>query len=475
MYITYKSAWEMIILVYTTSNDFPERLKTQFFTKFIDNPFIGVNITDGEGRVIFVNKTHYRITGQNPHEYLGRKMEELYDEKAVSSSAVMEVLKKKQEVVVHQATSAGKFFEVYGVPVFDEEKNIEYIINYLMDISDIEYFKAYQKELETQYKNLKKTVESMDSLIYRSKAMEKIVEQTKKISISDVEVLITGPSGVGKELIAELVQKNSKRYDKPFIKINCAAIPENLLESELFGYEPGAFTGGSKKGKKGLFEEANEGTILLDEIGELPLSLQSKLLRVIQYHEIRRIGGTKLKKVDFRLIASTNASLKELIEQKKFRSDLYYRINIIEINVPSLEERREDIPILAEHFLNIFNAKHSLKRSLSDEAIDYLSKINYPGNVRGLRNIMESLVIQSHGDTIGINDIIQCTGESEKVNLPKNEILDDINLKEKTAEFEKDIITKYFKKYGSVKETAQALGCEQSTVSKKIKKYKIKK
>ena len=294
--------------------------------------------------------------------------------------------------------------------------------------------------------------------------MRNVVEYAYKVAESDVTVLITGPSGSGKEHIANIIQARSKRKDAPFIRINCAAIPENLLESELFGYEAGAFTGGLAKGRKGLIESADKGTLLLDEIGELPMTLQSKLLRVLQDHKVRRVGGNKDIKVDFRLIASTNANIKEMIAKKQFREDLYYRLNVIEIRIPGLEHRREDIPLLVNYFLKNFNLQHGMNKYMSDEAMAYFSKSHYPGNVRELRNIVERTMILSRNDEIQLIDAYEAfgvfvdkndkTNRNDKLNLSATP---NMSLKDMLEEYEKQILSEYMDIYGCGTKIAKKL------------------
>ena len=449
------------------------------------NPFLGINITDGNGRVLFLNEAQGRITGQHYSKYMGKTMFQVEKEKTVTNSATVSVLKSQSEVMLTQKVSNGKVFQVQGVPIKDETGKIKYVLNYLLDVSELAQIKekiseieAYKEKLENEYENLKKTLDKKGNLVYQSNIMQKIVERAKKVAESDVTVLIFGPSGSGKEHIADIIHAESKRKDKAFVKINCAAIPEQLLESELFGYEPGAFTGGNPKGKKGLLEVADGGSLLLDEIGELPLSLQSKLLRVLQDHEVRRIGGSRTINVDFRLIASTNAPLREMIAEKKFREDLYYRLNVIEIAIPGLDKRREDIPLIVEHFIRLFNAKYGTSKTIDSDAIKYLAGEDYPGNVRELRNIVERLIIQSSGDRITLRDAYEALGII-KVNVRGNDIsvnfenIMDASLKDMVAEYEKAILTEYMKIYGSGTAVAKKLKADQSTISRKLAKYKI--
>lgn len=463
----------------------PDDFHELFYQELINNPFVGINLVDGNGTVLFVNETHGRITGQSYKLYVGHSVNQLVEDKIISNSATISVLKTGKSVRLNQVVTSGKTFQVEALPIKDKLGNIKYVLNYLIDVSELmetkekmAEFEADKNKLQDDYQMLKQTLDDNNNLIYQSKIMQRIVEQAKKVAESDVTILIIGPSGSGKEHIANIIHESSKRNNKPFIKINCAAIPEQLLESELFGYEPGAFTGGNPKGKKGLFESANQGSLLLDEIGELPLTLQSKLLRVLQDHEVRRIGGNKTIHVDFRLIASTNAVLKEMIAAKKFREDLYYRINVIEMSIPGLEDRREDIPLLIEHFIRMFNAKYETNKTIQTDAIKYLTSSEYPGNVRQLRNIVERLIVQSPDNKITIQDVYESLGVL-KIKVKRQDIiinldmLTDVSLKDMVSEYEKILISEYLKIYGNATLVAKKLKMNQSTISRKITKYKI--
>lgn len=463
---------------------YKNEIPPEIYEYLLNNPFIGICITDGDGIVLAVNEAQSRITAVPKELFLGKTMQSLVDNKMLSISSTTEVLKAKKEIVLHQVVSNGCSYDVKGVPIFGEDGEIKYVVSYLLDISD---FSAFQKmvaklqedreKLKDRYEALRDVLEHSQSIIYQSKEMQNVVELAKRVAESDASVLITGPSGSGKELIANILHEESQRKEKAFIKINCAVIPESLLESELFGYESGAFTGGNLKGKKGLFEYANGGSLLLDEIGEMPLSLQAKLLRVLQDQEVRRIGGSKTIKVTVRMIASTNASLRELINEKKFREDLYYRLNVIEIHMPSLDQRREDIPLLIAYFVRYFNAKYRKRKTISSEAIHYLSHRDYPGNVRELKNMVERLIVQSSKDKITLKDAYEAFGclkiESRGIDINLDlETRKDASLKELVAKYEESIILEYLKIYGSMSAVAQKLKTDRTTIARKIKRGK---
>ena len=271
----------------------------------------------------------------------------------------------------------------------------------------------------------------------------------------------------------QYIYKTSKRNTAPYVRINCAAMPESLIESELFGYEKGAFTGAKSKGKPGMFELANQGTILLDEIGDMPISLQPKLLRVLQEKEVTRLGGTSPIKLDVRVIATTNQNLNELIKKGQFRNDLFYRFNVIPISIPPLRDRKEDIPLLANLFLKQYNAKYNQEKILDPATLDAFQTYDYAGNVRELKNVMERLVVTGNEQHISAGnffDIIGLTG-AESIHL---EHLDKLSLKEAVKRLEKQIIERALKQHGSTHKAAKVLGVSQPTVLRKARDLKIR-
>ncbi len=461
-------------------NNLSSENRILLFNEFLSNDLVGVNITDAKGQTIFLNDAHTRITGHDKDLYFRNTMYEMEEKGIVSYSASARVIESGKSITIRQSTSNGKSFEVRGIPVFDRDGKLEMVLCLLTDITEIMESRKKMMEMEKYANSLKEAITGEGQLIYQSPLMQQIVEKAKRIAETDVSVLITGPSGVGKEMLADIIHENSSRKDKPFVKINCAAIPEQLLESELFGYEPGAFTGGSAKGKKGLIESANGGTLLLDEIGELPLILQSKLLRVLQERKVLHLGGNRPVSVDFRLISSTNEDLKQKLNNKEFREDLYYRLNVIELSIPPLEERKEDIPLLITHFIRLFNAKYDLKKSIEADALKYLCLYNYPGNVRELRNIVERMIIQSSGNLITVRDAYESMGVfgSEMSEMPASTMLltdtGGLSLRQIMDNHEKAILQEFVKIYKNGTEIARVLKTDQSTISRKLNKYGIK-
>ncbi len=319
-----------------------------------------------------------------------------------------------------------------------------------------------------------------ENFICESRAMAMVLEEILKVSKYDCNVLITGETGVGKDKIANIIQKNSVRNMQPFIKINCAAIAPNLMESEFFGYERGAFTGANTSGKKGYFESADNGIIFLDEVGELPLDIQAKLLRVTQDGELYRVGGTTPIKTNVRIISATNRNLLEQIDKKQFRQDLYYRLNVFPIRVPSLKERKAEIPALARHFVKTYNKKYGINRGIDEEAIEYLRERQWTGNIRELENSVQRILISAKGENITLIDVIKCLNDTafEQIDFDSQEDLserigNDFTLEPLVESFEKNLLRYACEKYGSTRKTAQAIGISQTQLVRKKKKYGI--
>jgi two-component system nitrogen regulation response regulator NtrX len=285
-------------------------------------------------------------------------------------------------------------------------------------------------------------------------------------------VLISGENGTGKELVAHTIHRMSKRSNKPMVEVNCAAIPEELIESELFGHEKGAFTGATVM-KKGKFDLAHEGSLFLDEIGDMSLKAQSKTLRILQEQKFARVGGSRTINVDVRVIAATNKDLEKEIEKGRFRDDLYYRLNVVPITVPPLRDRIDDIPALTKDFMNYIYLEANLDaKEFSDEAIEALKKYHWPGNVRELKNLVERLIIMSPNEVIGAEDIPPpFNQESEALEKHESFITGD-SFRDAKAQFEKAFIAKKLKEFkGNISQTAEAIGLERSNLHKKIKVY----
>ena len=448
------------------------------FRRVCEHNYDPIHITDGEGNILFINEAYTRITGIAPEIYLGRNIFDVEREGVLYKGSVSEQVIRTGRQVNNIAHIHGKDIDVLvtGVPIFDEAGQIELVVANTRDISGL---KAMEQELQSLTEERKKAEEELAYLrrrqmgdrraTHESQAMRMVAELIDTVAGTDVTVLITGESGTGKELAANEIYEKSPRAGKPFIKVNCAAIPAELLESELFGYEDGAFTGARKAGKAGLFELANTGVILLDEVGDMPMALQTKLLRVIQQRELRRIGGSNPIKLDIRIIASTNKDLRQAVREGTFREDLYYRLNVVPLHLKPLRERREDIPRLVETFCGEFNKKYGKNTSVAPDGIDLLLGYSWPGNIRELENLVERLVVTSLGGTITRAQVYRALAPAGMQLQQEGE--ERATLKEQVAVFEQEIIRAAVAREGSLRRAAAALGVDHSTLVKKCKRY----
>ncbi len=449
----------------------------------IDSSSDGLCVTDGSGMTLRINPALKRMTGLEEEDLVNRKVNKLVENGVLSRSASLLALERKEPVTTTVVTAAGTTLLVSATPVWDEKGDIFRVVANVRDISELNMLKQKVEKMEGLKKHFEFQMNAMKSrlaeqLIFKNQEMEKVVYQAMKIAEVDSTVLISGESGVGKEVIGEIIQCNSIRNKDPFVKLNCAAIPENLLESELFGYEPGAFTGARREGKPGLFEVATEGTMLLDEIGDVPLHLQVKLLRALQQQEIFRVGGTKPINIDVRIIAITNRDLEAMVRKGEFREDLYYRLNVVPIHVPALRERREDIPLLVRHFLAKFNKRYSLKKSISPEAIELMTFYPWPGNIRQLENLIERLVVIASTEEIDIQHLpvyfIQSDGGGTGSHHQPISVNSIIPLKKAVESLERQLLEKTFSVTSSCYKAARLLEVDASTVSRKATRYNIK-
>jgi PAS domain S-box-containing protein len=444
----------------------------------IENSYDGIYITDQNGITLYTNSAIERITGIPKEYYIGKSVDQLIKRGILNTSVTHKVVKLRRTVSVVQDNFAGKETLITGSPVFNEEGEIEQVVTNIRDLSDLnELMHELTKvnELNNQYKQeiekLRK-ITSQDGVVFVSDKMKMIYEIAERISDIDATVLILGETGVGKDVLARNIYNRSIRSKKgDFVKINCGAIPADLLESELFGYEGGAFTGANQKGKPGMFELAESGILFLDEVGELPLQLQVKLLRALQEREIQRIGGTKPKKIDVRIIAATNRNLLEMVKVGEFREDLYYRLNVIPITIPPLRERREDILALTDLFLTKANEQYKFSKEIDSRLKEYFFQYDWPGNVRELNNIVERLVVLTNNQLLSLSDLPE---EYQQVNRNHSNLKGTLTLKEAVERAEKEILTKAAQTYQTTYEIAEALDSSQATIVRKLKKYQLK-
>jgi PAS domain S-box-containing protein len=455
-----------------------------------------VAIIDKDGVIVKTNKAFSRITGVDPRPFFGTKMQTLVDKGVMKQSTALKAIKTRKPVSMNITYYNGVSLMWTFVPVFDDRGDLLMVVGTGRDITELVEFESKLRESEsviTEYSQqiqvLKESL-GIGSIIYSSEAMQRILRTARKAANIDSPVMIWGETGVGKEMVAQFIHQSSIRNEKPFITINCAAIPEELLESELFGYETGSFTGAKKSGKKGLFDEADGGMVFLDEIGELPLRMQSKMLRFLQEHKFMRIGGHRMIDVDVRIISATNLTQEQLMNQMNFRQDLFYRISVIPVYIPPLRERRDDIFPLIRHFVKQFNLKYQTDVQIPPRLMSRLYHYAWPGNIRELKNFAERLIALAESREVGekeFNLLLHLNSENrEKSNAFDGEdgkrsslglIESDwegMPLKDALQKLEATMIRKAYEESGSIVKAAKALGINPSTIHRKMKKDTVR-
>ena len=445
----------------------------------------GLFMSDGQGKILMVNSAWERICGIPRDFVVGKNAQDMVNQKWYSESSVMAAIKARQKVTIMlemtRGEKIGQKVMATAIPIWGDDGEIKRVVANIRDITEILYLKELLEKTrqlneiyaaELQQMRVQQVQAGCD-VIARSAETRRVMEMAAQVAKVDSTVLITGESGVGKEVIANAIHRLSHRSEGPLIKINCGAIPESLLESELFGYESGAFTGARKQGKPGMFELAEKGTLFLDEVGDVSLNLQVKLLRVLQDHEIIRVGGLKPIAVDARIVAATNKHLRDLVASGSFREDLFYRLNVVSIEIPPLRRRREDIPLLALHFLEKISKRYQFSRRFSPCIIDAFLAYSWPGNIRELENVIERMLVMTEEEEIGPDHLptyirnYLTPGEERMVfseNMPFQKAIEQA---------ERQLLEQALKKYGSTRKIASALKVNQSTVVRKMKKYKI--
>lgn len=439
----------------------------------------GICLVDKTGIVTAINKGYTDITGIKEKEIVGKNIQGLLDKECFSHAVSLLVIKQKKKISSLSTISKNnKKVLITGNPFFDARGEVTQVLTVMRDLTELlklkDKLESTEKKSEkylSELNYLRNKQKARVNLIGKSVKMKEVKELVSYVAKTEATILITGETGCGKEVVSKEIHDRSNRKNEPYIKVNCAAIPDSLIESELFGYEKGAFTGAQNKEKLGMFELANGGTILLDEIGEMPLTVQSKLLRVLQEKEVMRVGGVKSIKLDVRVIASTNQILSELIKVGKFRKDLFYRLNVVPIKIPPLRERKEDISILSYTFLEKFNLKYGKEKSFGDMAISAFEQYDWPGNVRELQNAIERLLVIDDESHITYSNIINIIGNNK---APVHFTSDTLTLREAVDVLEKEMIEIALKNYGSTYKAAKVLGVTQPTVFRKAKALGVK-
>jgi PAS domain S-box-containing protein len=432
-------------------------------------------IVNGDGQLITVLPNFETFYGVPASEVLGKTVYEMEDLKIFNPSIAARVMRSKKTETVLQMTGSGKYLMCTAIPIKEESGNIIKVVSFSRDVTQFELLKEQHAKLQDaiqfydqELARLKEIQEASEEIIGDSREIKTIVEMLMKASSFDATVLLTGESGVGKSMHAKFIHKHSSRSKGPFVEINCGAIPETLFESELFGYEKGAFSGASSGGKMGWIEKANSGTLFLDEVADLPFAMQVKLLKVLDNKKVSRVGSLKEIEVNFRLVAATNQNLEKLVKAGTFREDLFHRINVISIQVPPLRDRKNDILNLTSFFTKKYSEKYSREINFSSKALDALLNYKWPGNVRELENLVERLFLTVDGYVVTEKDLPATITKKEPQPIYS---IENQTLPEVLASIEKEIILNSYKKHGNTTKVASELGISQPSVSVKLKKY----
>lgn len=457
-------------------------LKRENLTAFAVGDVVmdGIYVVNLDGIITKVNKGFIDITEISEEYILGKSIFEIKKEKYFTEDISFEILKtKKKTTAMATILKNNKRVLMVGSPIFDEDGEFIKVIIVIRDITSLVNLREQLEDVEEKKRIIQNKLntliktEEWKHFKGNSPKINEVKELIKYVAPTEATIFIIGDTGTGKEVVAKEIYERSKRFGRPYVKINCAAIPENLLESELFGYEKGAFTGADNKSKKGLFEIASGGTILLDEITELPLSLQPKLLRVLQEREITPLGGVKSIKIDTRLIVACNKNPEDLIKKGLFRADLFYRLNVFPINLPPLCERKEDIPDISIMFLDRFNKIYEKEKTFDNTAFFSLMSYNWPGNVRELENTVERMAIVSPNKILTNSDVKLAIDINK--NFSKEEShFEILSLKESVCNLERQLIEDALKKGGSSYAAAAILRTTQPTIVRKAQSLGIK-
>lgn len=430
--------------------------------KILDYSSDEIFVLDKNMKIIYVNDACKKHYGLDKEDVLGKKSVELVESGYWTPSIFPEIFNKKAPIVVKQKTILGAELLTSAVPILNEDNEVEVVVTTAREMQSYKMIKAKEES-----SGAAEQPEDPFAIITNNERMKNVLKFAQKVAAANSTILILGESGTGKTVLAQYIHENSKRKNGPFLTINCAAIPGELMESELFGYTAGAFTNASKSGKKGLIESVEGGTLFLDEIGDMPLPLQAKMLQVIQDKKFIPIGGNKEKKVDIRIIAATNKNLAEMVENKTFREDLYYRLNVVDVKMLPLRERTEDIIPLTYNFLYKFNRMYEVNKLISEDCLDWLTYYSWPGNVRQLENLIEKLVITS-GDDIEIDDLPEGIYTQGKQQIEKTT---PSSLNEAVEHAKREMVRTSYKMNRSSRKVATDLQISQTQAAKLIREY----
>lgn len=434
----------------------------------------GIWVCDGQGSIMSINRASERLNGISARDFIGKNMAAVVQEGFVDQSVTLMVLKSKAPAsIVQSVKSTGRQLLVTGTPAFDEKGNVALVVVNERDTTELNLLRQDLDQVQRERAKVKDELAGVtmlelnsQGLAMESPCMRRVVSKAMKLAhFNASKILILGESGTGKSMMAKFIHQNSERRDRPFISVNCAALPESLFEAELFGYERGAFTGALKEGKAGLLEVSAEGTFFLDEIGETPLHLQAKLLKCLDENEFIPVGGSKPRKIRCAIIAATNRNLEEQVRAKLFREDLFYRLNALALEIPPLRSRPEDILGLTEKFLDTYNTQYQTDKRISPRGMELLLGHSYPGNARELRNIIKQAVVMSDDGIIDGALAVAMCGETRD---------DDLNLTAAVDKVERDLLVRARKIFGNTREIARHLGISQPSVVRKMAKHNIR-
>jgi transcriptional regulator with PAS, ATPase and Fis domain len=448
------------------------------FPEILDNVSDAVFIFDREARILWLNKGACDTLNIPRDAFIGKTQQQLVDEGHIRGSVVYAAIRQRKEVSGIVNTREGIEAMTRCRPIFDSLGNLAFVVGTSTNIKELNDLRVTLEKEKRQSKNYLQELEYLrrmllldEDFIFDSIQMKGLLEDIMKVAPFDYTVLITGESGVGKEVIAKAIHTNSVRKKEPFIPVCIPAIPANLLESELFGYEGGTFTGSLREGKIGLFEMAQGGTLFLDEIGDIPLDIQVKILRAIETNEIRKVGSTKTVRLNVRIIAATNRLLEQMIKKGSFREDLYYRLSVVPIYIKPLRDRPEDILPLCNYFLQKVNKKYAQNKTISKEALDIMKQYHWPGNVRELKHSVERLTALSDGNLIIPDDVKKIfknpsTGDTESLSVVAGSPIKEFEAMEK-----KKILEALKKTNGNKKKAAELLGMTRSRFYRRLERY----
>jgi len=459
----------------TIQNVFATGELEQIFEAMAD----GVWVCDATPTLLWVNSACEALNDIKREDVCGKSVDELLDRGNFDTDVTHRVLREKKPIAIIQKVLSNRTLLVNGVPIFDSAGKVKFVVGSERDVTElnllreeIEQKQEIARKIQSELLSMKMRDLKLQEIVSVSEPMERVMETVLRVANFDTTVLLTGPSGSGKSMIAKLIHDGSDRREKPFLTLNCGTVPGSLAEAELFGYTDGAFTGAQRGGKIGLIEAAEGGTLFLDEIDAFPLDIQVKLLTFLDAKSFIKVGGRKIQQVDVRLIAATNSDLETLVQEGRFRDDLWYRLNVVPIKLPALVERPDDILPLIGHYMKRLTERHGVAKTIGRNVIDVLTRYHYPGNVRELENILEHSFVMCQSNEITVNDLPQNvldTPSSVRA-MPKNAS----NLKQALESVERECLKSACIRHTTQTDIARFLGTSQPTVARLLKKHKLR-